>query len=290
MKRFSSLIVVILVVSICTQAQILPSVSLLSACKNISNVPATKPKDIKKPSWPLMFPGRLSIGVDTGSATSRATSGGLSFDQGLTAFRIHHWTGTFHAGISVSGGYKNDKTKTEDWRNRLLYGFGFRLMRGSKHGALTFTVDDAHEYRFNSGLRAHGLRAYVDFYYAWDQITDDERARKSFFAFPRGVSGVFGLLSPVEKGDIYAIGSAYQGVALRKIGPTVLAARVEYTLAQDSKRYDWNNSHTIGLSFELSIPRSLAKLAFTCEREMRPISGHAFTGCYLSVKKRFFWF
>jgi hypothetical protein len=64
-----------------------------------------------------------------------------------------------------------------------------------------------------------------------------------------------GNLSPVEKGNILALGYISQGVVAKRLSRATIVPYLEATIYRDSKGFDWDNKANAGAGVKAIIPR-----------------------------------
>src|SRR5580704_4875478 len=167
------------------------------------------------------------------------------FEQSAAVFSTY--SGSITVTPFVGVGLVLD-TKGYDWNNKILPRAGLKANKYFRRGVVSIGSAYSYEDRFKT-FTSSGLTVFVQDWFGWQPVAEKSSR------FPGSTWMEIGNLSPVEKGNILALGYISQGVVAKRLSRATIVPYLEATIYRDSKGFDWDNKASAGAGVKAIIPR-----------------------------------
>lgn len=196
---------------------------------------------------PKTFPGNAwnSFGNPSPAEKGNIINSGY-IEQGYTLLRYN----TVSLVPYASGMIVSD-TDNHDWNNKTLIQGGVKFVRMFPRGIISVGAAVADEYRFLSEKNKTELIGFGSWWFGWNLPI---KTATRFSEFPGNTWGIFGNVSPIEKGNFIGLFRIEQGMLLARIRKASLIPFLEITSGFDSDGFAWNNRLLSGAGIKCVLP------------------------------------
>ena len=139
-------------------------------------------------------------------------------------------------------------TKGYEWNNKIQPQIGVKANKYFRKGVISIGSSYTYEDRFKS-FNSSGMTLFVQDWFGWQPVAEKSSR------FPGSSWMEVGNSSPVEKGNILALGYISQGVVAKRLSRATIVPYLEATIYRDSKGFDWDNKANAGAGVKAIIPR-----------------------------------
>ncbi|HYK49193.1 MAG TPA: hypothetical protein VEU94_05665, partial [Terriglobales bacterium] len=167
------------------------------------------------------------------------------FEQSAAVFA--NYSGSITVTPFIGVGLVLD-TKGYEWNNKIQPQIGVKANKYFRKGVISIGSSYAYEDRFKS-FNSSGMTVFVQDWFGWQPVAEKSSR------FPGSSWMEVGNLSPVEKGNILALGYISQGVVAKRLSRATIVPYLEATIYRDSMGFDWDNKASAGAGVKAIIPR-----------------------------------